>query len=253
MAALTADKQLQVKNISLKSYPVAAVVIYKGAMVCLNAAGYLTPAADTGGLSYVVGIADEKVDNSAGAAGDKNCRVLSGRAAKAVASSITQAMLGTMMYVVDDATIDDTSTNMIPAGILVEYVSATSGWIYIDAPVDEPGSVRRPFVVKALDYACLVEESGTVFAIATDAKVFTLPATVKGVAYTFVNTGADAAVLLSISPAVADAIYYITGVDNKDLLNTKITAIKGDMVSLVGDGADGWYVTAIKGTWAKEA
>ena len=57
---------------------------------------------------------------------------------------------------------------------------------------------------------------------------------------------------LSISPQAADAIYYVTSVNDKDLLNTKATAVEGDTVTIVGDGATGWFVTAIKGTWAKQ-
>ena len=252
MTALAADRQTTEKSASLKSYPVAAVVIYKGAMVCLNAAGYLTPAANTAGLSPVVGVADEKVDNSTGAAGAKNCRVLSGKAFKFAATSITQAMLGSMMYVVDDQTIDDTTTNGIPAGLLIEYVSVTEGWVLIE-PDTAVSKAYRTIATKTDNYTVTPEDHNTIFKIATDAKVFTLPATQAGLTYTFINTGADAAVLLAISPAAADAIHYITSVDNKDLLNTKATAIEGDMVTLVGDGAEGWFVVAFKGTWAKEA
>jgi len=41
-------------------------------------------------------------------------------------------MLGEMMYVVDDQTVDDAvGTNAIKAGTLVDYESATSGWIQL--------------------------------------------------------------------------------------------------------------------------
>jgi hypothetical protein len=50
------------------------------------------------------------------------------------AASITQAMVGSAMYVVDDHTIDDYSgpTNDIRVGILVKYVSDTKGWVDIN-------------------------------------------------------------------------------------------------------------------------
>ncbi len=129
MAALTANRNTNSREATQKSYPVAAVKIYKGSLVAINVAGFATPATNTAGLT-VVGVADELVDNSAGAAGDKNIRVQSGRAFLFAATSITQAMVGEVMYVVDDQTFDDVAAE-VKAGRLVEYVSATSGWIAI--------------------------------------------------------------------------------------------------------------------------
>ena len=133
MAVLTADIQTVSKEAKLKSYPCAVDIIYKGSLVVVNSSGYLEPASDAANKTGVVGVADENVDNSGGSAGDLNCRVLSGRAFKFTATSITQAMVGTWMYVVDDQTIDDSAgaTNEVPAGVLVEFVSTTEGWIFI--------------------------------------------------------------------------------------------------------------------------
>ena len=135
MAVLAADRNTQSKDADLKSYPAAVDIIYKGAMVVVNSAGYLAPAADAQGNTRVVGVADEKVDNSGGSAGDKTCRVRSGRAFRFVATAIDQADVGMNMYVVDDQTFDDgRGTNGVPAGVLVEFVSSTSGWIFIPTP-----------------------------------------------------------------------------------------------------------------------
>ncbi len=82
-----------------------------------------------------------------------------------------------------------------------------------------------------------------------------MPATVKGLVYEFWNTGANGNNIITISPNAADKIgggALGAGVDDKDLINTKATAKYGDMVRLVGDGADGWIITKIVGTWAKE-
>lgn len=252
MTALSADRETAIKGGIFKSYPCGVDVIYKGGLVAIDADGYAVAAANTAGLR-VVGIADEKVDNSAGSAGDKEVKVRRGCIAKLVATSITQAMVGSHMYVADDQTFDDTATNGVIAGILVEYVSATSGWILVGPEISaaSPRLFDR-FVTKDDDYTVTPEDNGTIFAIATDAKAFTLPATQMGLIYGFVNTGADGAVKLSVSPQAADAIHYVTSVDDKDLINTKATAIEGDMVVLVGDGDEGWFVLSIKGTWAKE-
>lgn len=84
----------------------------------------------------------------------------------------------------------------------------------------------------------------------------TLPNTEEGLTYTFaVQADAlSAGVGLRISPAAADAIMGngLTSVDDKDLMNSGATDAEGDSVTLVGDGIDGWYITAITGTWVKE-
>lgn len=105
------------------------------------------------------------------------------------------------------------------------------------------------------------EDSGKIFLCATDNVVFTLPATVAGLKYTIINAGADGAAKISISPAAADAIHgttnastnvVLSGVDDKDAINTKATATTGDNMTIVGDGSVGWYVIGCHGIWASE-
>ena len=93
-------------------------------------------------------------------------------------------------------------------------------------------------------------DSGKIFTIATDSLVVTLPACKAGLKLTFVNTGADGNNIITLSPQSTDGIWGtitlassvvdLGGVANKDLINTKGTAIKGDAVTLVSDGTD-WY------------
>ena len=134
--ALSADRVTQRKVPGLKSFPVKdATIIYAGGMVAIQNDGHAIPAADAANLK-VVGVAKKTVDNSAGADGDLWVEVEQGLFLF-TASSITQAMVGKMMYVVDDETFDDAvGTNGVKAGKLVEYVSTTKGWIRI---TDEQG------------------------------------------------------------------------------------------------------------------
>lgn len=132
MTALAAAANRLSREDDIIGYPVlTATTIYKGAIVALDDNGYAIPATDTANLR-VVGVAEDTVVNS-GASGAKFVRVLSGRAFLFAATSITQAMLGDPMFVVDDNTVDDAAgaTNEVPVGRLVEYVSATQGWVYI--------------------------------------------------------------------------------------------------------------------------
>lgn len=144
MTALTVDRNTQSREAYAKQYGVAATTqIYKGSLVCLSATGYLVPAADTAGLSAVVGVADENVLGTTD--GVKVCRVVSGRAFRFGATSITVAMHGTTMFVVDDQIMDDAvgSANGIVVGTLLERISATEGWVFIphggSAPAVEGG------------------------------------------------------------------------------------------------------------------
>lgn len=97
-------------------------------------------------------------------------------------------------------------------------------------------------------------DCGVVQVVTVDAKTVTLPATVVGYAYTVMNGGANGAVAVTVSPNSSDKIYGngFTATDNKDIINTKATAKKGDYIKMIGDGANGWMLTEVVGTWASE-
>ena len=123
-------------------------------------------------------------------------------------------------------------------------VGASAGWVenYVETVTAD----------KALSYG----DSGKVFLVGTDALTITLPATKAGVRYTFINSGADDAVLITVSPNASDAIMgtiaavVMDGSDDGDLTNTKSGANKGDWATIVGDGSAGWYITGGYGVWA---
>jgi hypothetical protein len=133
MSALTKDRATSYREGIEVEYPVAASAkIFAGSLVCVNANGYVVPAADTSGYRFV-GVAMEQADNASGANGDKVVRLRRFGVFEFDAASITQAMVGEAMYAVDDHTFDDAAgpTNDIKVGTLVRYVSATKGWIDI--------------------------------------------------------------------------------------------------------------------------
>jgi len=106
-------------------------------------------------------------------------------------------------------------------------------------------------------------DSGTVYLVGTDALVVTLPATKKGAKFSFINSGSDGNNIITISPNANDAIIgsianaaadsVASGVADKDIINTKATSNKGDRITLVGDGVDGWYIVEGVGIWASQA
>ena len=99
-------------------------------------------------------------------------------------------------------------------------------------------------------------DSGKIFLVGTDALTITLPATKAGVRFTFVNSGDDDAVLITVSPNASDKIMgtiaavSMSASDDGDLTNTKSGANKGDWATIVGDGSDGWYIIGGDGVWA---
>ena len=107
-----------------------------------------------------------------------------------------------------------------------------------------------------------------VFIIDADALVQTFPAVGAETApygsfLHFINGGADGAVIMTFSPNADDAIFGTIanaaadsisgGVDDKDFVNTKATANKGDRISYMSDGVTGWYITDGVGIFASEA
>ena len=110
--------------------------------------------------------------------------------------------------------------------------------------------------IKTANYTVVITaDSGKTLASTLDAIVYTLPSIAIGNTVTFVNMAEDGQAALNISPAAVDGITYAgTAVDNKDLINTKATAKKGDFVTLASlDGVVAWQVVDVRGVWAKEA
>lgn len=121
------------------------------------------------------------------------------------------------------------------------------------------------------DQALDATDCGAVVSTNDDNRVITLPAVAAGnlgCILRIVNTAADDAALISISPNASDGIYgtccgvddaattacvHLSGTDNKDAQNTKATQNKGDNITLVSDGSTGWYVLSCVGIWASEA
>ena len=102
--------------------------------------------------------------------------------------------------------------------------------------------------------------------VATDALTIGIPLITSGnlgSTIFFRNTGTDAAVKLVISPkntnkiigsiTLAASVFAASGVLDKDLENTKATALKGDWVALRAVSLTEWYIIGGQGIWASEA
>ena len=110
--------------------------------------------------------------------------------------------------------------------------------------------------IKTANYTVVIgDDSGKTLVSELDAIVYTLPSIAIGNTITFVNMAPDGQAALNISPAAIDGITYAgSSTDDKDLINTKATAKKGDYVTLASlDGVVAWQVVGVRGVWAKEA
>lgn len=117
----------------------ASTLIEAGKMVAVNGSGYAVEAADAAGLR-VLGVADQRVDNSSGADGAKRINVYSGPVFK-LANSATNAVdiadAGSLVFVEDDQTVADAAgTNGVVAGRCVEVVS-DGVWVQIPATLPQ--------------------------------------------------------------------------------------------------------------------
>jgi hypothetical protein len=107
--------------------PVAAdAVIYKGAMVGLDASGNLKPAAASG-VAVMRGVALEEVDNTGGAAGAKSCQSMTGTF-RVAQTGLDRTDIGALVSVTDDATVGGAAA--LKAGKLVDLDPA-GAWVEI--------------------------------------------------------------------------------------------------------------------------
>lgn len=135
MAALSADRNTPIRTAEDFEFPVAAsTLIYAGSLVCINASSLATKGAVATTLK-AVGIATERADNSAGAAGAIRVKVRRGcfRFANSGAGDmIALADVGADCYIVDDQTVAKTnggSTRSVAGKI--RDVDADGVWVQI--------------------------------------------------------------------------------------------------------------------------
>ncbi|RSU57200.1 hypothetical protein [Sphingobium yanoikuyae] len=110
MTAIAADRPTKRRSRGVPVRKMAAVKVYAGTIVALNASGYLT----SGVVATTLvdpGVAAETVDNSGGAAGDLSCRTEKGIwqfANSASTDLIGITEIGKTCYIVDNQTVAKT-------------------------------------------------------------------------------------------------------------------------------------------------
>ena len=236
---------------------IAADIIFQGAAVGLvDSTGYARPLTS---VDRFVGFAELKADNASGSAGDIDVRVRSRGDIKLTVSGLVITDIGQPVYASDDNTFTLNPASGVFIGFVRQFVSSGIGNVeydangFVDPWIDY--SVRETLsAIKTFD----AQDTGKLFCVDADADAdaLTLPSIADGFAgATILAVGAFGTTAVTIDPAAADMILgpNITGADNKDLICTKATQRRGDFVKLdIGD-ADGYVVTKMRGTWAREA
>lgn len=125
------------------------------------------------------------------------------------------------------------------------------------------GGANSPIQIVIANLTLSAADSGKTFLVATDALTITLPATIAGCQYTFINHGAAGNNIITVAPQAVDGIAgtitlassVVTrvGTVNTALVNTKATSTKGNAVTIIGTGVTGtgaWYIKESTGIWA---
>ncbi|MEX3008999.1 hypothetical protein [Hoeflea sp. TYP-13] len=258
MATLAANKQRAYEGGSRNEYPVVASdIIYEGAATGLvDASGHAQPLTSSDRFG---GFAVQKADNSTGAAAAINVRVYESGKVELSVTGVVITDVGQPVYASDDNTFTLNPAAGAFIGFVHRFVSAGVAVVAFDAlNYQDPWAhytVRETLTgIKTFD----AEDSGKLFCVtdAGDGDALTLPAIADGFGgATILAVGAFGTTALTISPAAADMILGpdITGANDKDLICTKATQRRGDFVSLMLGDADGYVVTGLRGTWAREA
>jgi hypothetical protein len=252
MTTLATDTPRAYEVGDINEFPViASDIIYEGAAVGLvKASGHAQPITSA---DKFVGFAEKQADNSSGAAAAINVRVVRKGAAVLAVTGAVITDIDQPVYASDDNTFSFIKTSGVFIGFFRRFTA--SGYGVVEWDVDKYTDPHEGLTAETVSDNKTLDNQDTakVFFVDTDAKAITLPA-VEGMKFRVVNAGAYGTVLVTIDPNANDGIKGpdLTNTDNKDLLNTKATAQRGDMVDIEYADATGWCVTKMIGTWAKE-
>jgi hypothetical protein len=269
MATLAADSPMTKVTGELGSVPIIANdIVYEGAMVGENAAGYGRPlVAGDRFLGHAISRCDNTVtgpNQKPGAAGDMNITLLKSRYRLVVALAGYVTDVEQPVYASDDATYTFVGANASGpnsfVGIAKRYVSSTKMEVeFMVGETDEFGNNPNR-VLKTDDYTTLLADGGKIIYLGTDTKVITLcigTTTLGAYELTIVNCAGDGLALIEVDPNAADLINggcgLGPGADGKKFSNTKATARRGDFLQLTFNSSTGWNVKNRRGIWAIES
>jgi hypothetical protein len=232
-------------------FPAMADIFYEGSAVGLvDATGHARPLTS---VDRFVGFVQEKLDNSAGAAADRNVRV---KKRGVVRLSVTGAVItdvGQPVYATDDDTFVFSPVGAVFIGKVVRFDSAGKVDVEFDAGNMPDPYAGRVWETYSASSTLDKEDTGKGFWVDTDAQTMTLLtfAALTAINIKVVNGGAFGTVAVNVDPAAGDLIAGPddTGADGGVMTNTKATARRGDYVVLESGGDEGYHVMEKRGIW----
>jgi len=254
MATLSADKRRDIVLGQVNEFPIIITeIIYEGAAVgTVKASGHAQPLTSS---DKFVGFAEQKCDNSTGAAAAKNVRVVTKGTAKLSVSGAVITDVGQPVYATDDDTFVFLPTGGVFIGFVKRFVSSGIVEVQFDSiNYKNPWAGRLAETLSAGTLTLDIQDSGKVICCTADAVVTTAVYTVIS-DVVVLNCGAYGIVGINIDPFSGELVQGpdLAGTTDKDLINTKTTANRGDYVRLKGGSAEGAVAVELKGIWATEA
>ncbi len=237
-----------------QEYPViASDIIYQGAAVGkVVGTGLARPL--VGGDTFL-GFAIATANNASGAASAINVNTKRRGVIKLAVTGAVITDVGLAVYATDDNTFTFSPVGASFVGFASRFIS--SGYMMVAFDIDGFIDPNAGFVWETVaDNLTLdIQDNGKGLYVTADAKTITLPATAVPTNCRVMNGGAFGTIAVNISPNASDKIQgpNIAGTDNKDLINTKATANRGDFADLTNGDTGGPLVSKLVGTWATEA
>lgn len=258
MTTLAANKPRAYELGERNQIPViAADIIYEGAAVgIVDASGHARPLAVG---DRFAGFAVAKADNSTGAAAAIDVETVKSGQVQLSVSGAVITDVGQPVYASDDDTFTFNPADGPFIGFVKRFVSSGIAVVEFNA-----GVMKDPWAHKTVRETLTgtktfdAQDCGKLFCVtdAGDAAALTLPAIAAGLGgITILAVGAFGTTAVTVSPNASDMILGpdISGADDKDLICTKATQRRGDFVTLDLGDADGYVVTELRGTWARQA
>jgi hypothetical protein len=232
---------------------IAADIIYEGAAVGLVVGtGHARPLTS---VDVFAGFAEDKADNSLGAAAAIYVDLIKKGAVKLAVTGAVITDIGQPVYATDDNTFTFTPTSGVFIGFFSRFTAAGYGIVAFDVEAyRDPYGDKVRETLAAATLTLDAQDTGK-YIFCTVTTVVTLPATATALAdVTLVCMAPFGTAQISASPAADDKIMgpNLAGANDKDLINTLATAKRGDRVTLTAGHTDGYVTNALVGTWAAE-
>jgi len=230
---------------------IAADIIYEGAAVGrVVGTGHARPLTS---VDVFAGFAEDKADNSLGAAAAINVDLIKKGAVKLAVTGAVITDIGQPVYATDDNAFTFTPTGGVFVGFFSRFTASGYGIVAFDVEAyRDPYADKVRETLAAATLTLDAQDTGK-YIFCTVTTVVTNPATAVALAdCTLVCMAPFGTAQISLSPDAGDKVMgpNIAGIDDHDLVNTLATARRGDRITFTNGHADGPVVNQLVGAWA---